>query len=148
MSKQLLLDTLPKSLKIKHPKPPPMPTIKDIQNEYMPAEKQRSGAKDKTFKQVMSQIKLLDTSKSCRMLQALYAHKPRRFKLQGSSSTKDYQTPVANRRQQDFQTTEKPALLYTAQSFASLHSCASSTAFSSANTPVKPSREIRMLVKP
>lgn len=38
MSKQLLLDSMPakKPLKIRH-KPPPAPTIKDIQNEYMPA---------------------------------------------------------------------------------------------------------------
>ena len=58
---------------------------------------------DKSFAKVYSQIKLLDNSQSCRLLETLKNSKPKRFKLLGRCETglpdpqKEYMTPVAVR---------------------------------------------------
>lgn len=71
----LLLDNLPRTLKLKKPPLPLAPSQPEVANEYLamaplaPASnKRRPVAETKSFKQVISQIKLLDTSKSCRLL--------------------------------------------------------------------------------
>jgi hypothetical protein len=137
----LLLDKLPQNRK----KPP----VKQVKLE-MPkmrtqiARKPPSQPDDKSFAKVYSQIKLLDNSQSCKLLETLKNSKPKRFKLLGRCATgmpdahKEYMTPVAVRMRAFQETPQK--LLMTCQSVQSMMSH-----HSSANTPLKPSREIRML---
>ena len=86
---------MPKTLKLKKP---PKPTVQAkgylTTKPHSPDKKLKKQvtianltAQQTQFKQVLSQVKLLDTSKSCRHMQALKECKPKRFKLLGNSSS-------------------------------------------------------------
>ena len=71
--------------------------------------------------------------------------KQKRFKLLSTEKTlnlKEFETPCAR----DRMLSQDGGILRNAASVTSLRSCQTNNVFS-ANTPVKPSREIRMLVK-